>query len=204
MTHSDTALILIGFQNDFFSADGILSGCIEDPETINHVLSNTIALIKQWLDTPLSMVATPIAFSASYQELDDNPVGVLFAIKQSGAFQQGSHGANTVPELLPFADRIDDIHGKHGLNAFIDTGLKDYLTARSIKNLIFAGAVTTICIDSTARYAAELGYKVTILSDCTAARTPFEQLFYCENIFPIYANVIDYQTLITSMPVLST
>ena len=58
------------------------------------------------------------------------------------------------------------------------------------------GVVSSVCIDSTARSAFERGYNVTILSDCTAGRTIFEQDYYCENIFPIYANVIDHKTFL--------
>ena len=57
-----------------------------------------------------------------------------------------------------------------------------------------AGVVCSICIDSTGRSAFERGYKVTMLSNCISGRTVFEQKFYCENIFPLYANVIDSQS----------
>jgi hypothetical protein len=39
---------------------------------------------------------------------------------------------------------------------------------------------------------------VSILKDCTAGRTSFEQNFYCENIFPLYAAVIDSEALLQS------
>ena len=59
-----------------------------------------------------------------------------------------------------------------------------------IEEVVVCGAVTSICIDSTGRAAHERGYRVTILSDCTASRTPYEQEFYCENIFPLYSKVL--------------
>jgi nicotinamidase-related amidase len=52
--------------------------------------------------------------------------------------------------------------------------------------------VTSICVDSTGRAAYDRGYKVSVLSDCTSGRTTFEQDFYCENVFPLYAEVIDH------------
>jgi nicotinamidase-related amidase len=48
--------------------------------------------------------------------------------------------------------------------------------------------VTSLCIDSTGRAAYERGYNVTILSDCTSARTETEQRFFCENVFPLYGS----------------
>ncbi|XQF93817.1 isochorismatase family protein [Pseudoalteromonas espejiana] len=44
--------------------------------------------------------------------------------------------------------------------------------------------------------AVELGFNVTVLSDCTSSRTPFEQSFYCEEVFPLYATVCSHQELI--------
>ena len=61
---------------------------------------------------------------------------------------------------------------------------------------MIAGVVTSICIDSTGRAAHERGYRVSILKDCTAGRTSFEQNFYCENIFPLYASVIESKELL--------
>jgi nicotinamidase-related amidase len=46
--------------------------------------------------------------------------------------------------------------------------------------------VTSLCIDSTGRAAYERGYNVTIVSDCSSARTDTEHEFFCENVFPLY------------------
>ncbi len=71
------------------------------------------------------------------------------------------------------------------------------LAENKITDVVLAGVVTSICIDSTARAAFENGYKVYILSDCTAGRTDLEQSFYCETIFPLYAEVIEGTRLYT-------
>ena len=88
------------------------------------------------------------------------------------------------------------VPGKRGLNAFTHTALAQKLKEHGVTNVILAGTVTSICIDSTARTAVELGFNVTILSDCTSSRTPFEQTFYCEEVFPLYARVCDSKTFI--------
>jgi nicotinamidase-related amidase len=85
--------------------------------------------------------------------------------------------------------RILQVPGKRGLNAFSSTRLDEVLKDRGITEVILAGVVTSICIDSTGRAAHERGYGVTVLSDCTAGRTRFEQDFYCREVFPLYARV---------------
>ena len=42
-----TAILLIGYQNDYFSADGVLQSVVEESLSTNKVLENTISLIKK-------------------------------------------------------------------------------------------------------------------------------------------------------------
>jgi nicotinamidase-related amidase len=195
-----TALILIGYQNDYFSADGILHSVIEEVERVNHVLENTIDLLQRLVDTETLIVSTPIIFTEDYSELQD-PAGILKVIKDTKAFCKNSKGSETIEEFRQFGDRIKEIPGKRGLNAFSNTQLDELLRQRKVKHIVFAGAVTSVCIDSTARAAFEKGYKVSVLSNCTTGRTIFEQEFYCNDIFPIYAEVIDHEQLVESLSV---
>ncbi|MEO0868758.1 MAG: isochorismatase family cysteine hydrolase, partial [Cyanobacteria bacterium J06642_11] len=154
-----------------------------------NTVSNTVALIQQLAATPTLIVSAPIFFTKNYEELVD-PVGILKTVKEVGAFQENTKGAQTIEDLKPFQGRILDVPGKRGLNAFVNTHLDQVLQERSIQHLVLAGAVTSICIDSTGRSAYEKGYSVSVLSDCTSARTVFEQEFYIENVFPLYARTL--------------
>jgi len=198
MKASETALILIGFQNDYFASDGILSAVIEESAQTNKVLENTLRLIRNISESDVSIIETPIEFPDNYGDAN-NPVGLLKAITELGAFRGGSPGAETLPELQAFGDRILASPGKDGFNAFNNTGLGPMLAERGIRNLVFAGAVTSICIDSTGRSAHERGYNVSVLSDCTCGRTNFEQDFYCEQILPLYSDVITSEAWLSSL-----
>jgi nicotinamidase-related amidase len=113
-----------------------------------------------------------------------------------GAFKVGTKGAETIPELRRLGERILEVPGKRGLNAFSNTDLDNLFQQHEITNVAIAGVVTSICVDSTGRSAFERGYKVSILSDCTSGRTTFEQDFYCENVFPLYAEVLSHKQFI--------
>ncbi|SRR5579883_245355 len=202
MKPEQTALILIGYQNDYFAVNGILHNVVEESAKVTNVLVNTVHLIEQLLATPVLLISTPILFTPNYEELVE-PVGILKIIKEVGAFQAGTKGAETIPELLPFKERIIEVSGKRGLNAFSCTELDTVLKRRQITHVVLAGTVTSICIDSTGRAAHERGYHVTILADCTSARTNFEQDFYCEHIFPLYANVISHSQLLNQLKIVA-
>ena len=194
MTIENSAFIFIGYQNDYFADDGILRSAIEESSETNRVLENTMKLIATLKDTQATLIQTPIIFTKSYEELNE-PVGILKVIKDVGAFQEGQKGSDIIAEFDAYGDRIATIKGKRGLNAFSNTDLHEKLKNDGIQNIYVAGAVTSICIDSTARAAHERGYNVFVLSDCTAGRSNFEQKFYCENIFPLYAQVVDSQAI---------
>ena len=197
MDLSQTALVLIGFQNDYFSKDGILHGVIDESSQVSGVLENTLHLLRD--DGPAFglVVSTPIVFTQNYEELD-SPTGILKTIKEVGAFREGTHGCEEIDELKEFEGLITQVLGKRRLNAFSNTHLEQILRSHDIKTIVMAGTVTSICIDSTARHAADLGFEVVVLSDCTSGRTVFEQDFYCENIFPLYASVRQSQNLLSA------
>lgn len=190
-----TALILIGFQNDYFASDGILRTVIEEAARVSGVLENTLSLLTQLVPTPVLIVSTPITFTHDYRELK-HPVGILKTIQEVHAFQAGTPGAAMVPELAAYADRILEIPGKRGLNAFSNTQLGQLLDDHQVTDVVLAGVVTSICIDSTGRSAHERGHRVAVLSDCTCGRTIEEQEFYCQQIFPLYARVVTRAELI--------
>lgn len=185
-----TAVILIGFQNDYFASDGLLEGALEDSAGRSEMLANTQKVLKGLRDSKALLISTPIVFTPDYRELAQ-PTGILEVIKDLGAFREGEKGADAIPEIAEYGDRIQEVPGKRGLNAFSNTELEEVLAERGVEDVVVAGVVTSICIDSTGRAAHERGYRVSILSDCTAGRTAFEQEFYCEKIFPLYAHVID-------------
>jgi nicotinamidase-related amidase len=198
MNPSTTAIILIGFQDDYFRTNGILHDLLEDSAGTRAVLGRTVGMLKSLRDSPVTMISTPIIFSPDYSEVRQTD-GLLLAIREAQAFKAGTPGAETVDELQAFGDRIQEIPGKRGFNAFTDTGLARVLGDASITHVVIAGAVTSICIDSTGRAAYELGMQVSILSDCTAARTNVEQEFFCSTIFPVYATLRTADEVVASL-----
>ncbi len=194
MNFKEIAVILVGYQNDYFAENGILRGVVEEPGRVDEVLKNSISLIKKLIPTEATILATGIVLTPSYRALA-NSTGILDKIKEVGAFTQGTPGAEIIDEIKQFGNKITFVTGKEGFNSFQDTDLDKLLKSKGIKQVWVAGMVTSLCIDSTARAAYEKGYQVSILEDCCSARTPLEQEFFCQNVFPLYAKVISSSEL---------
>lgn len=191
-----TALVLIGFQNDYFSPDGALYSVVK--EAVPGVMANTSAALDALRDTPVRLISTPIQFTPDYEELVE-PVGILKIIKDAGAFRAHTKGGQTLPMIRAYGNRILEVPGKRGLNAFSNTRLHILLREWQIRDVVLLGVVTSLCIEATGREAWESGYRVTVISDATAGKTAFEQNYYCSEIFPMYAEVIDHHTLVSRL-----
>lgn len=63
----------------------------------------------------------------------------------------------------------EKVIGKSTNNAFVDTDLQKLLQEIGIDRLVICGVLTQHSVDCTARMAASLGFKVTVVSDATAA-----------------------------------
>ena len=56
-------------------------------------------------------------------------------------------------------------------NSFVETDLDQRLKALHARNLVLAGFMTHMCVNSTARGAFNLGYAPTVVAAATATRT---------------------------------
>jgi nicotinamidase-related amidase len=183
-----TAFVLIGYQADYFSSNGILHPVVKESLEKGQVLENTKRVLDSVVESQALIISTPIVFSPDYRELH-NPIGILRTIREVGAFKKGSPGSEVIPEIQEYGSRVQEVPGKCSLNAFHETSLDVVLEAKGIEHLVLMGVVTSVCIDSTARAAVDKGLHIIVLKDCTASRSTFEQDFYCNDIFPIFAEV---------------
>ena len=190
---TNTAIVLIGFQNDYFRAEGALNSLVDSTGNAQRVMKNTIDLLDRALVHKMLVVNTPILFSNNYDELV-NPCGVMQLIKDKGAFKRNSPGGQVCREIGARRE-IVHLEGKTGFNAFVGTGLNNYLSERGIYNVVLCGVVTSICVDSTGRAATEKGFNTTILDNCTGARSAEEQDFYMKEICPLYSTVCNSSDL---------
>jgi nicotinamidase-related amidase len=84
----------------------------------------------------------------------------------NGVFDPANGHVRLVDELVPGAG--EPILTKTSRNAFTTTNLQQLLTERGIGDLVLCGIQTEQCCETTARLGADLGYRVTFVTDATA------------------------------------
>lgn len=78
-------------------------------------------------------------------------------------------------EIGQIVDRVAPIDGekvivKNFPSSFVGTDLDETLKAAGVSDLILAGFMAHVCINSTARAAFSLGYRPTVVASATATR----------------------------------
>ena len=86
----------------------------------------------------------------------------------SPIFAPGTANVEIIPAVQPREQ--EPVIVKHYPNSFRETRLQATLDEQGITDVVVIGAMSHMCIDATARAAADLGYAVTVVEDACATR----------------------------------
>ncbi len=111
------------------------------------------------------------------------------AAAKSRVFAEGSWGGTFRDEFKPLAG--DVVAQQHWCSSgFANTDLDLQLKKHGVNKLIVIGLRANTCIDSTVRYAGELGYEVTLVKDAIAGFSWEEMKATVELNAPNYARSV--------------
>jgi nicotinamidase-related amidase len=79
----------------------------------------------------------------------------------------GTDGVEIHPLVAP--EGTEPVVTKAFPNSFVETDLEAQLRDRGIDSVVIAGMMTSMCVDSTTRPGAELGFTLTVVHDACAA-----------------------------------
>lgn len=186
--HQKTAVILVDPFNDFLSEGGKLWPFTKETVEGVGLVQNLKALLAAARSRDIKIFYAPHHRTEegdykNWKFLSPSHLGT----KNSKSFAKGSWGGEFHPELLP---REGDIVAQNHWtgSGFANTDLDFLLKLHGVEYVVIAGMRANTCIDSTARYAVELGYHVTLIKDGIAAFNWEEIKATVETNFPNYGH----------------
>ncbi|MGL6247411.1 isochorismatase family cysteine hydrolase [Pseudomonas sp.] len=164
-----TGLLLVDPYNDFLSEGGKLHGRAQSVADSVGTLANLKTVVAAIRKAGIQVVYVP-HHRAEPDELAGwkypNPSQQRSSHAQ--VFAAGTWGGEWHPDFQPAAG--DVIVKEHwGASGFANTDLDFLLKQHGIDKVVVVGMLANTCIESTARFAVELGYHVTLVRDATAA-----------------------------------
>ena len=185
-----TALLLVDPYNDFLSEGGKIWPHIHKIAEEVGLLDNLRALNHGFRAAGMQVATVP---HRRWKKGDyecwchANPTQHLVSQRQTFALDQW--GGEWHPDFVPQEHDIV-AHQHWAQSGFANTDLDMQLRQRGITHVVVVGLLANTCIESTARYAMELGYHVTLVTDATAAYT--HELMHAAHALngPTYAHAI--------------
>jgi nicotinamidase-related amidase len=164
-----TALLFVDPYNDFLSVGGKLWPDVEAVATRVRLLDHLRAVLAAVRQAGIRVVVVP---HHRWEPGDygswDRATPYQIASGRAEVFAKGSWGGAWHPD---FAPQPGDLIAKEhwGASGFANTDLDLLLKQHGVRDVIVIGLLANTCIEGTSRFAVELGYRVTLVTDATAA-----------------------------------
>ena len=185
-----TGLLVVDPYNDFISDGGKIWPRIKAVAEANNCVPHMQQVLNAAREAGLRVF---YAMHHRYRPGDYESWSYIAPIQRAAwqrkAFEFGTWGGEFRAEFVPAAGEI--VAMEHWCSSgFANTDLDLQLKRHGIHRLIVIGLIAHTCIEATVRYAAELGYDVTVVKDATADYSD-EMMHAALNVnMPNYANAI--------------
>jgi ureidoacrylate peracid hydrolase len=185
-----TALLVIDPFNDFISEGGKVWDRLKAVAESNGCVPNMLEILGAARKAGLRVFYVP---HHRYRPGDYETWKYVAPIQKAAwsrkTFEYGTWGGEFRSEFAPQSGEI--VVQEHWCSSgFANTDLDLLLKKHGIHQLIVIGLIAHTCVEATVRFAAELGYEVTVVKDATASYSDREMHAALEVNIPNYANAI--------------
>jgi ureidoacrylate peracid hydrolase len=186
----ETALVVIDPYNDFISEGGKIWPRIQAVAEANGCVPHMIEVLRTARAAKLRVF---YAMHRRYRPGDYETWQHIAPIQKAAwsrkSFEYGTWGGEFRDEFVPQPGEI--VVGEHWCSSgFANTDLDLQLKKHGIQKLIVIGLIAHTCVEATVRFAAELGYHVTVVRDATADYSDEMMRAALDINLPNYANAI--------------
>jgi nicotinamidase-related amidase len=172
-----TALVIIDMQRDFIEPGGFGASLGNDVSHLAAAVGPTRTLLDTWRTLAWPVVHTRESHAPDLSDCppakrhrgnpaqrigDPGPMGRLLV--------RGEPGCDIVPALAPQPGEV--VIDKPGKGAFYATPLADELQRLGVRQLVFAGVTTEVCVQTTMREANDRGFECLLVEEATASYFP--------------------------------
>ena len=185
-----TALLVIDPYNDFISEGGKLWDRLKTVAQGNDCVPHMLQVLNAARKAELRVF---YALHRQYRPGDYESWKYIAPVQKASwshkSFEHGTWGGQIRREFEPQPGDIMAL--EHWCSSgFANTDLDLQLKKHGIHHLIIIGLIAHTCVEATVRYAAELGYEITMVKDATADYSDVEMRAALDVNIPNYATAI--------------
>jgi ureidoacrylate peracid hydrolase len=198
-----TALLVIDPYNDFISDGGKLWNRIRTVAEANNCVPHMLQVLNAARTAKLPIFyAMHRRYRPGDYETWKSTAPIQKAAWRAKTFEYGTWGGEIRAEFAPKPGEI--VAAEHWCSSgFANTDLDLQLKQHGIHQLIAIGLIAHTCVEATVRFAAELGYEVTVVRDATADYSDEEMHAALDVNLPNYASaIVSTQDIVSALSAL--
>lgn len=185
-----TALLVIDPYNDFISEGGKVWDRLKTVAEANDCVPHMLQVLNAARKAELHVF---YALHHRYRPGDYETWKYIAPIQKAAwsrkIFENGTWGGEIRREFAPQPGDI--VVQEHWCSSgFANTDLDLQLKTHGIHKLIVIGLIAHTCVEATVRFAAELGYEVTVVKDATASYSDEHMHAALDVNIPNYASAV--------------
>jgi ureidoacrylate peracid hydrolase len=174
------AVVVVDMQNDFGARGGMFDLAGIDIAGIEAIVAPTAAVLAAARAQSMPIVYLKMGFMPDLSDTG-RPAGptwikhVPLRAGEATTAPDGSASRILIRDtwnteiVTPLSPHDGDlVVWKHRFSGFFETDLDQLLKQRAIDTLVFTGATTSVCVESTLRDAVFRDYRCLLLEDCVA------------------------------------
>jgi nicotinamidase-related amidase len=182
--------VVIDPYNDFISEGGKAWPRIRAVAEANHCVPHMLEVLSTARETELRIF---YAMHRRYRPGDYETWNYIAPVQKAAwehkTFEYGTWGGEFHPGFLPRPGEI--VAAEHWCSSgFANTDLDLQLRKHGVQQLVVMGLIAHTCLESTVRFAVELGYGVTVVRDATADYSDKEMHAALDINIPRYASAM--------------
>jgi ureidoacrylate peracid hydrolase len=167
---TSSVLLVIDMQRAFLDPTGSLAGLGLDVSGPREAIPGCVALVAAARTADVPVIYARMCLRPDYRD-----GGIIFndlapGVHEAGAMVGGTRDAEIVDELAPRPE--DFIVDKPRFSAFYATVLEAVLSSLGVRRLVLCGVLTNVCVESTARDAAQRNFETIVVADASGADGP--------------------------------
>jgi nicotinamidase-related amidase len=185
-----TGLVVIDPYNDFISEGGKAWPRIRAVAEANDCVPHMLKVLHAAREAQIQVFyAMHHRFRPSDYETWNYIAPVQKAAWEHRTFEYGTWGGEFHPGFVPRPGEI--VAAEHWCSSgFANTDLDMQLRKHGVEQIVVMGLIAHTCLESTVRFAAELGYGVTVVRDATADYSDEQMHAALDVNIPRYASAI--------------
>ncbi len=174
-----TAVLPLDFQNDIVALT----------PNVEPILENAKRVLDAARDQDAAVVYVTVSFTEGYPDAPVKTHPLYKMVSENRMVLAAESGGEIHPSVKPEQNEL--VLNKTSVDPFTTTRLAQQLQILDVNTIVIMGTWTNFVVESTARTAADKGYRVIVVQDACGSNSDENHEFSMSNLMPMFATIAD-------------